>query len=116
MQYLFVYGTLRPGYPNEHIMNNIGGEWKEATIKGRYIEEGWGFDNHGLPGLVVDNEGQQISGFIFMSKNLNNHWVFLDDFEGSDYARAETNALCSNGDVKKVHVYALKRRSSDKVN
>ncbi len=109
MQHLFVYGTLRPGYSNEHIMNTIGGEWHEATIKGRYVKEGWGFDKYGLPALVVDSEGQEISGFVFSSENLEKHWTFLDDFEGSDYQRVETRATCANGDAINVQVYALRR-------
>ena len=28
MERLFVYGTLRPGHSNAHIMDNIGGEWQ----------------------------------------------------------------------------------------
>jgi len=53
MDHLFVYGTLRPGEANEHVMNDIGGEWRVATIKGRWFEEGWGYVNHGLRGLVT---------------------------------------------------------------
>ena len=26
MQHLFVFGSLRPGYANEHVMKKIGGE------------------------------------------------------------------------------------------
>ncbi len=109
MQHLFIYGTLRPGYANEHIMNDIGGEWHEATIKGRFVKEGWGFDNHGLPALVVDEEGQEIPGYVFSSENLEKHWAFLDDFEGSDYQRVAAHAVCSSGDVMNVQVYALRR-------
>ncbi|KAB0731143.1 gamma-glutamylcyclotransferase, partial [Pseudomonas aeruginosa] len=27
MQRLFVYGSLGPGRPNEHLMQKIGGQW-----------------------------------------------------------------------------------------
>lgn len=109
MDRLFVYGSLRPGYANEHVMAKIGGEWREAIIKGNWYEEGWGFVNHGLRGLVVDEDGEDISGQIFSSSNLKNHWGLLDDFEGSDYERVEARAVCPNGDVETVYVYALKR-------
>jgi len=109
MQKLFVYGTLRPGYANEHIMNNIGGDWQAATIKGTWYEEGWGFENHGLRGMVVDAQGEVIPGYIFTSDNLNDNWATLDEFEGSDYERVETHAVTPDGDTVDVFVYALKR-------
>jgi len=109
MDHLFVYGTLRPGDANEHVMNDIGGEWRVATIKGRWFEEGWGYVNHGLRGLVVDAKGQEIPGQIFTSPKLKNHWAMLDEFEGRDYERVKARAICSNGDIVDVYVYALKR-------
>ncbi|MGI4199102.1 gamma-glutamylcyclotransferase family protein, partial [Klebsiella pneumoniae] len=30
MESLFVYGTLGPGRPNAHILENIGGTWQEG--------------------------------------------------------------------------------------
>jgi len=33
----------------------------------------------------------------------------LDEFEGRDYERVEARAICSNGDIVDVYVYALKR-------
>ena len=35
MQHLFIYGTLGPGGPNEHVMLDIGGSWTPGTLKGR---------------------------------------------------------------------------------
>jgi gamma-glutamylcyclotransferase (GGCT)/AIG2-like uncharacterized protein YtfP len=109
MPKLFVYGTLRQGHANEHVMNNIGGTWQAATIKGTWYEEGWGFEKHGLRGMVVDAEGEQIPGFIFSSDALNDHWATLDAFEGSDYERVEVRAETPEGRVETVYVYALKR-------
>jgi gamma-glutamylcyclotransferase (GGCT)/AIG2-like uncharacterized protein YtfP len=42
---LFVYGTLGPGRPNEHVLVAIGGSWETATVTGRLLEEGWGGRN-----------------------------------------------------------------------
>nr|WP_298099253.1 gamma-glutamylcyclotransferase family protein [uncultured Shinella sp.] len=109
MKPLFVYGTLRPGDSNEHVMKKIGGEWKEASIKGRYINEGWGFRKHGLPALLVDEAGQDIPGYIFISENLEKNWSVLDEFEGVDYDRVVTKAVCTDGEVVDVYVYALKQ-------
>ena len=109
MRHLFVYGTLRPGQVNEHVLNNIGGEWREATIRGIWREEGWGYVNHGMRGLTVDRDGEEIPGFVFSSANLENHWALLDDFEGPDYERVKTTASCADGGIVEVHVYALRK-------
>lgn len=34
MSSLFVYGTLGPGRPNTHILENIGGQWAEGWVNG----------------------------------------------------------------------------------
>jgi gamma-glutamylcyclotransferase (GGCT)/AIG2-like uncharacterized protein YtfP len=47
---LFVYGTLAPGRPNEHILANVAGEWEPASVTGRLLEEGWGAAA-GYPGM-----------------------------------------------------------------
>ena len=31
---LFVYGTLAPGRPNEHVLADVPGEWEPATVMG----------------------------------------------------------------------------------
>jgi len=109
LQHLFIYGSLRPGYPNEHVMTKIGGDWRAATIKGTWHSEGWGYVNHGLRGLVVDEAGEDIPGFVFSSTNLKDHWQTLDEFEGGDYERVMARALYADGGGQDVFVYALKR-------
>ncbi len=42
---LFVYGTLCPGRPYEHILRNIGGSWEDASVTGILHQEGWGTIN-----------------------------------------------------------------------
>ncbi len=39
MEKLFVYGTLGPGRPNEHILKKIGGSWKRGFVWGKLFEE-----------------------------------------------------------------------------
>jgi gamma-glutamylcyclotransferase (GGCT)/AIG2-like uncharacterized protein YtfP len=34
MESLFVYGTLGPGRPNAHILEKIGGTWREGHVAG----------------------------------------------------------------------------------
>lgn len=31
---LFVYGTLAPGKPNEHVLAGLTGDWVAASVKG----------------------------------------------------------------------------------
>jgi gamma-glutamylcyclotransferase (GGCT)/AIG2-like uncharacterized protein YtfP len=38
---LFVYGTLAPGRPNEHVLSEIGGTWEAAIVTGTLRQEGW---------------------------------------------------------------------------
>lgn len=40
MHSLFVYGTLGPGRPNAHIMENIGGSWQQGYVLGNLREAG----------------------------------------------------------------------------
>ncbi|MEM6768042.1 MAG: gamma-glutamylcyclotransferase, partial [Bacteroidota bacterium] len=56
MNKLFVYGTLGPGRPNEHILSSIGGSWQAGSVKGNLYEEGWGAVM-GFPGIVLDEAG-----------------------------------------------------------
>jgi len=39
---LFVYGTLCPGKPDEHVLRAIGGTWEEVSLKGYLKQIGWG--------------------------------------------------------------------------
>jgi len=40
MERLFIYGTLAPGRPNHHVVEDIPGNWEEATLKGTLLNEG----------------------------------------------------------------------------
>lgn len=37
---LFVYGTLAPGRPNAHVLADVPGTWRPATISGSPYECG----------------------------------------------------------------------------
>lgn len=104
--YLFVYGTLAPGQPNQHILADLKGTWQSATVKGHLKAEGWGAAM-GYPGLVLDQDGETIGGQIFSSTDLDNFWPELDAFEGEGYQRVQTEALLANGEVIESHVYTV---------
>ncbi len=105
---LFVYGTLGPNRPNEHILADIGGSWQDATVEGMLKQQGWGAEM-GYPGIVLsDDSGQKVSGFLFLSENLTNNWQMLDDFEGEGYQRVLTKAKLNDGNFVDAFVYVLK--------
>lgn len=58
---LFVYGTLAPGRPNEHVLADVEGTWEPATVKGTLLQEGWGAAA-GYPGIVLDDRGVMSMG------------------------------------------------------
>ncbi len=103
---LFVYGSLQPGGPNEHVLAAIGGCWQQGTIRGRLVEAGWGAAL-GYPALVLDAAGGPIEGQVFSSADLAAHWAKLDRFEGREYVRVITRVALGNGESVDANVYVL---------
>lgn len=104
---LFVYGTLAPGRENAHQMNGLRGDWQPATVRGKLFPEGWGAAA-GYPGIVLDERGDRVSGLVFRSADLRDHWARLDAFEGDGYERLVTPARLATGTVVEAFVYALR--------
>ena len=107
MERLFVYGTLAPGRPNEHVLTEIGGTWEAATVTGTLRQEGWGADM-GYPGIDLDEQGDEIKGYVFSSEDLASHWKMLDEFEGQAYTRVLTNVKLPDNSTVEVYIYALR--------
>jgi gamma-glutamylcyclotransferase (GGCT)/AIG2-like uncharacterized protein YtfP len=105
---LFVYGTLAPGRPNEHVLANVPGSWVPATVGGTLVHAGWGADV-GFPAIIIDDAGERVDGFVFSSELLAEHWAWLDDFEGDGYARVLASATLEDGSVVDAYVYALRQ-------
>lgn len=108
---LFVYGTLAPGRPNEHVLADIPGSWQPATVTGTLLREGWGAAA-GYPGIVLDEQGAKVEGLLFSSERLADHWARLDQFEGDDYERVLTRASLDDGTTVDAFIYILSGRSS----
>ena len=108
MDYLFVYGTLAPGRPNEHVLADVKGDWIPATVRGTLYEEGWGAAQ-GYPGIVLDDSQSAVDGLLFASEMLSQHWRRLDDFEGDGYRRVTTEAVTNDGKTVQAHIYVLTR-------
>jgi len=107
MDSLFVYGTLGPGRPNAHILENIGGTWQEGHVGGSLSDKGWGAEM-GYPGIVLDDSGNRVQGFLFTSANLPVHWHILDEFEGAEYQRVPVDVTTASGQMVTSCIYRLK--------
>ncbi len=107
IQRLFVYGTLAPGRPNEHMLDGIAGSWEDAIVIGTLHPEGWGA-GMGYPGIVLDKDGEAIEGFLFSSDKLSDHWAKLDKFEGEGYERVLVVAKRKDNSAVDAYVYTLR--------
>lgn len=103
---LFVYGTLAPGQPNEHVVSGLNGTWLAGSVKGELKQIGWGA-NMGYPGLVLNHQGAQIHGLVLTTDKLADFWGELDAFEGEEYQRVITSVLMDTGEAIEAYVYAL---------
>ena len=103
---LFVYGTLAPGRPNEHVLADVPGQWQPATVTGTLLQEGWGAAV-GYPGIVLDERGGKVQGLLFSSERLAEHWARLDEFEGEGYERVPTTVELENGMTVDAYIYRL---------
>ncbi len=101
---LFVYGTLQPGGPNEHVLAEVSGEWHKAHVVGRLVEEGWGA-SLGYPALVIDDQGSNVRGQVLVSIELAGHWARLDAFEGDEYQRVLAPVTLASGEQVEAYVY-----------
>ncbi len=80
-------------------------------MTGRLCQKGWGA-TLGYPAIILDEEGDGISGFLFSSEKLANHWLALDEFEGSAYQRVSTAVTLKDGSTVDAFIYELKRSAS----
>ena len=64
--------------------------------KGHLKHRGWGAEM-GYPGLVLDEAGEEVKGFVFSSEHLSEHWDALDEFEGEQYKRVLTEVYLDDG-------------------
>ena len=109
IQRLFVYGTLVPGGPNEHVLSEIGGTWEAGTVTGILHEDGWGAAM-GYPGIVLDEHGNEVQGFLFSSEKLSDHWARLDAFEGEAYRRVLTVVKLESNKTFEAYIYELRKK------
>ena len=102
---LATYGTLAPGRPNHHKLDDLTGTWIEGHVRGRLVAQGWGAEL-GYPAIILDEAADRVAVFIFESGDLPAHWERFDAFEGAEYKRTEAWADTNNGRLR-VSIYAL---------
>lgn len=110
--HLFAYGTLAPGRSNHHLLAEIPGTWRAATVRGWLHAESWGAAA-GYPGIVLADEGETVHGFVFSSPDLSGRWAGLDEFEGEGYERVLVTAELDDGSAVQAWIYALRGDASD---
>jgi gamma-glutamylcyclotransferase (GGCT)/AIG2-like uncharacterized protein YtfP len=102
---LAVYGTLAPGRSNHEQLAHLPGRWFDGVVRGRLHDAGWGADL-GFPGLVLDDDGDDIAVQLFEAESLRTEWPRLDAFEGPGYRRVAVHVRTSSGAVQ-AHIYVL---------
>ncbi len=108
---LFIYGTLAPGQPNEHILKKLGGSWQQAWVNGHLQQGGWG-SALGYPGIILDKHTDRVEGFLFISDRLAEFWPELDEFEGDAYERVLTRVEVKSNTSTDAYIYTLKPTQS----
>ena len=109
---LFVYGSLAPGRPNEHLLADVPGTWQPATATGFLRAQGWGAAL-GFPGIELDPHGDEVPGLVFTSEALARHWPRLDEFEGEGYERVTASVRLDDGQRVEAWVYAVRGERED---
>lgn len=104
--HLFVYGSLAPGQPNEHVLTRLGGSFQPASVRGHLRAQGWGA-GLGFPGIVPDGAAGEVAGFVFTFAGQLEQWAELDAFEGAEYRRVPVTARLASGQDVTAWVYAL---------
>jgi len=103
---LATYGTLAPGGPNQHQLDELDGRWLEGQVNGTLTDAGWGA-SLGYPALTLDPHGPAVNVHVFESADLPAHWSRLDRFEGPGYQRVTTTVHTATAGVP-ASIYVLR--------
>lgn len=95
-----------PGEENAEILENIGGTWQVASVRGDLLPDGCEA-TEGYPVLTLNENGKKVNGFVFSSKDLHKHWSDIDEFEGQGYRRVKTPVELEGGKALEVNIYVL---------
>ena len=102
---LATYGTLAPGKPNHHVLQDLAGTWTRGWVFGKLKDAGWGAAQ-GCPGIELDPNGDKVEVYVFESNDLPYHWSRLDRFEGDEYRR-QSVLVSSETRQFEAYIYSL---------
>lgn len=102
-----MYGSLRRGRENHHLLAALPGAWQDGWVTGTLHDRGWGA-GLGYPALDWDPDGPRVEAELLTSVELPAHWDRLDAFEGPDYQRIVAPFWSDEGIVGLANVYVLK--------
>ena len=111
---LAVYGSLRPGQPNHHIVAPLGGRWEHGVVEADLVRGGWGA-GMGFPAIEPRPGGQVVPVEVLTSTALPDDWPRLDEFEGDEYCRVlvpvwNTGDHANRNLLTVANLYAISRR------
>ena len=106
---LIIYGSLAPGEKNHFVMQDIPGEWLNATIHACIEDNGWS-TRTGYPRFIPESDNTKDHRvMIFVSDQLYRFWDRIDEFEGTeDYHRILWEYISVDGESKNGFIYARK--------
>ncbi len=102
-----MYGSLRPGKENAHVLEGLEGEWARGWVRGRLRQIGWGAAL-GYPALTLDETADPVEGDLLTSRLLPEHWDRIDRFEGRQYQRVMASVTLVDGSSQEAFVYVLR--------
>ena len=102
---LAVYGSLRPGAENAHVLAPLAGEWTSGSVRGRLVEAGWAAAR-GYRAITLCDTDEPVSVFLFCSHDLPAFWPSLDAFEGAEYRRTLVQVDTADETVE-AFIYAV---------
>jgi gamma-glutamylcyclotransferase (GGCT)/AIG2-like uncharacterized protein YtfP len=94
--HVFVYGTLRRGGSNHFRMDGAGFV-AAGTVRGRLYQIDW------YPGLVLDESAGDVLGEVYQVSDA--LLEKLDEFEGAEYRRSQTQVRLPDGESVRVRVW-----------
>ena len=97
---LFVYGTLKKGYGNHHVIN-------KAKFLGTFISvDKFDMSGYGFPEIYPNKHGKQIMGEIY--DLCDQDFVFTDSLEGNgSFYRREIRDFTNNKETIKAWIYII---------
>lgn len=102
---LAVYGSLRPGGSNAHLLDELSGTWVMGTVRGELVQQGWA-SAAGYPAIRLSPDGPTVDVHVLCSHDLPQHWERLDRFEGPEYRRSRVSVESSGGPLS-AQIYEI---------